>query len=63
MHGGRDYTSEFGVRQKGRGPYAAQIAARFRLAVKRLGLNADREPLRTDFFVPPALKGQQLSLL
>ncbi len=63
MRGGRDYTSEFGVRQKGRGPYAAQIAARFRLAVKRLGLNADREPLRTDLFVRPVLKGKQLSLL
>ncbi len=57
MHGGRDYTSEFGVRQKGRGPYAAQIAARFRLAVKRLGLNADREPLRTDLFVRPPAQG------
>ena len=26
MHGGRDYTSEFGVRQRGTGPYAEQIA-------------------------------------
>ncbi len=30
MHGGRDYTSEFGVRQRGTGPYAEQIGMRFR---------------------------------
>jgi DNA repair photolyase len=62
MHGGRDYTSEFGVRQRGTGPYAEQIGLRFRLAVKRLGLNEDRAPLRTDLFQPPVLKGQQLQL-
>ena len=38
MHGGRDYTSEFGVRQRGTGPYAEQIGMRFRLALKRLRL-------------------------
>ncbi len=32
MHGGRDYRAEFGLRQKGSGPYAEQIALRFRLA-------------------------------
>jgi DNA repair photolyase len=32
MHGGEDYVAEFKVRQKGRGPYADQIALRFRLA-------------------------------
>ncbi len=42
MHGGRDYTSEFGVRQRGTGPYAEQIGMRFRLAIKRLGFNEDR---------------------
>ena len=26
MHGGKDYTPEWGVRQRGRGPYAEQIA-------------------------------------
>ena len=62
MHGGRDYTSEFGVRQRGTGPYAEQIGLRFRLAVKRLGLNEDRAPLRTDLFQPPVLKGQQMQL-
>ena len=62
MHGGRDYTAEFGVRQRGTGPYAEQIGLRFRLAVKRLGLNEDRTPLRTDLFQPPVLKGQQMNL-
>jgi DNA repair photolyase len=63
MHGGRDYTAEFGLRQRGQGPYATQIAARFRLAVKRLGLNRPRPPLRTDLFERPVLEGGQLSLL
>ena len=62
MHGGRDYTSEFGIRQRGSGPYAEQIGMRFRLAVKRLGLNADRSELRTDLFRRPVLQGQQMAL-
>jgi DNA repair photolyase len=60
MHGGRDYNSDWGVRQRGTGPYAEQIGARFRLAKKRLGFKQDREPLRTDLFVPPVLAGQQM---
>ncbi len=63
MHGGRDYVAEFGVRQRGRGPYADQIAQRFRLAVKRLGLNERRQSLRTDLFEPPVPSGVQLRLL
>ena len=62
MHGGRDYNSEFGVRQRGTGPYAEQIGVRFRLAKKRLGFREDREPLRTDLFVAPVLAGQQMRL-
>ena len=62
MHGGRDYTAEFGIRQRGTGPYAEQIGLRFRLAAKRLGFNEDRAPLRTDLFQPPVLKGQQIEL-
>ncbi len=63
MHGGRDYAAQFGSRQKGSGPYAQQIALRFRLALQRLGLNRERRPLRTDLFRPPGAAGQQLSLL
>lgn len=63
MHGGKDYVAEFGLRQRGSGPYAAQIANRFRLALKRLSLNERRLPLRTDLFVPPVPMGGQMSLL
>lgn len=62
MHGGRDYVSDFGVRQRGRGPYADQIAQRFRLACKRLGLNRERRRVRNDLFRHPVLAGQQMRL-
>ncbi len=63
MRGGKDYDARWHVRQKGTGPYAALIAQRFQLALKRLGLNQRRERLRTDLFNPPVLPGQQLRLL
>lgn len=63
MHGGEDYRAEFSLRQKGSGPYADQIALRFRLALKRLGLNTRRQSLRTDLFRAPVAKGGQMSLL
>ncbi|HEX5957161.1 MAG TPA: PA0069 family radical SAM protein [Hyphomicrobiaceae bacterium] len=63
MHGGRDYVATFGHRQRGSGPYAEQIAARFRLAARRLGLNERRLSLRIDLFRRPVPKGGQLSLL
>ena len=63
MHDGRDYRSEFGLRQKGSGPYAAQVAMRFRLALKRLGLNECRERLRTELFRSQATTSGQLSLI
>lgn len=62
MHGGKDYVADFGLRQRGRGPYADQIAKRFRLALKRLGLNVDRHVLRCDLFQAPVLAGQQMRL-
>ncbi|MGD9669130.1 MAG: PA0069 family radical SAM protein [Hyphomicrobiaceae bacterium] len=63
MHGGRDYVSEFGLRQTGSGPYALQIASRFRLAKQRLRLSGKRLALRTDLFRRPVLPGGQLGLL
>lgn len=63
MHGGRDYVSAFGHRQRGSGPYADQIASRFRLALRRLGLNQRSLKLRTDLFAPPVRAGTQLKLL
>ena len=62
MRGGKDYDSEFGLRMRGTGPYAEQIGARFRLALKRLGFNEDRAELRTDLFKRPVLQGQQMPL-
>ncbi len=63
MHGGRDYVPAFGLRQRGSGPYADQIALRFRLARKRLGMTGERAALRTDLFKKPVLPGSQLPLL
>lgn len=62
MHGGRDYVAAFGQRQRGQGPYAAQIAARFALALKRLGLNQRRLKLRSDLFIRPVPPGGQMAL-
>ncbi len=62
MHGGKDYIAQFGHRQRGSGPYADQIAARFRLARQRLGLAVERLKLRTDLFMPPVQSGEQLPL-
>ncbi len=36
--GGQDYDNRFGIRQRGRGPYAAMIRQRFRKGCKRYGL-------------------------
>jgi DNA repair photolyase len=57
------YVDAFGERQKGNGPYAELLAARFRLAVKRYGLERRDWQHRTDLFRVPPRKGDQLSLL
>jgi len=46
--GGRDYDSRFGVRQRGRGPYADMLNSRFRAAAGRFGLARDRYQQRLD---------------
>lgn len=63
MRDGKDYDSEWGKRMKGSGPYAWQIGRRFEIAARRLGLNAERSPLRTDLFIQPRKEGEQLVLL
>ena len=60
--GGRDYTANFGERQRGDGPYADLIAQRFRMTVKRLGYNEKRLPVRCDLFRPPPRDDRQGSL-
>jgi DNA repair photolyase len=63
MRDGKDYDSEWGVRQRGKGPYAWMIGRRFELTAKRLGLNTERRKLRTDLFKRPVPIGGQLALL
>ena len=48
---------------KGSGPYAWQIGRRFEIAARKLGLNMEKRPLRTDLFVAPERAGKQLMLL
>lgn len=62
MRGGKDYDARWGERMRGRGPYADQIAKRFSLAAKRLGLNLRRKKLNTQDFVQPQKGGVQLDL-
>ena len=49
----------------GTGVYAGLIAQRFRLAIRRHGLNAKRQPMDLTLFRPPPRPGEaeQLSLL
>ena len=61
-HGGADYRPRFGERMKGDGVYAALIAQRFKVACERLGLNRERQKLRTDLFKVPPKAGDQMSL-
>jgi DNA repair photolyase len=62
LHGGRDYESEWGKRMRGEGIWADLLARRFQVAARRLGLDAEQPPLRTDLFAAPFAKGAQLGL-
>ena len=55
LHGGREYDSAFGTRQRGSGPLAEIIAQRFRVATRRLGLDAPSPPLDATGFRPPPI--------
>ncbi len=61
--GGRLSDSRFGLRQRGEGPYAAQIAALFDVAARKHGLDGRLPPLDTGHFRRPARAGDQLRLL
>lgn len=56
-YGGRLYDSSFGVRGKGRGPYADQLRALFRSVSTKLGF-ADPPELNADAFRAPEPPGQ-----
>ena len=61
LRGGELYDSRWGTRQRGLGPFAALLKARFQKARRRYGL--EREvALRCDKFVPPRLDERQIEL-
>jgi DNA repair photolyase len=61
-HNGAVYQSQFGLRQRGSGPYAQLIAQRFRMALRRNHLQAPRFDLDTTLFRKPPTAGDQLPL-
>lgn len=57
--GGKDYDPDWAQRMKGTGPVADLIAARFKAAIRRYGLDAPRTPLDvTQFRVPADMRPQ-----
>lgn len=62
MRGGKDYDARWHERMRGDGPYAAMIARRFALALKRLGYLKRQLRLRTDLFQGAPPPAEQLSL-
>ncbi|HSE78850.1 MAG TPA: PA0069 family radical SAM protein [Alphaproteobacteria bacterium] len=61
--GGRLNDPNFGSRMRGTGHYAELLAARFKLACKRLGLNRNDWLLDETQFKPPPAAGDQLVLV
>jgi DNA repair photolyase len=61
LRGGALYESTFGSRQRGFGPFAALLQARFEKARRRFELTREIE-LATDQFVPPRSSRPQLDL-
>jgi DNA repair photolyase len=60
--GSKDYDADWSQRMKGTGPVAELIAARFKAATKRHGLDAPRIPLDETQFRVPADARPQLEL-
>ncbi len=60
--GGKDYDADWSQRMKGTGPVAELIAARFKAAVKRYGLDGPRHDLDVTKFRVPADARPQLDL-
>lgn len=56
--GGKLYQSAFGTRMRGTGPIAELLSQRFRVALRRSGLQQERTmELRQDLFRPPSRQG------
>ena len=62
IHGGKDYDPDWGKRLRGEGVFAKLTARRFEVSARRLGLDSELPPLRTDLFKLPPRPGDQLSL-
>jgi len=60
--GGKDYDADWSQRMKGTGPVAELIAARFKAAVKRYGLDGPRHDLDVTKFGVPADARPQMEL-
>lgn len=54
MRGGRDNDPDFGTRMRGQGPWAELIRTRFRIALKRAGINRHAWKLSVEGFRAPA---------
>lgn len=61
-HEGKTYRSEFGVRQRGQGPFADLLASRFELCSRKLGMSPDRHRLTTRNFVRDPGATRQMGL-
>jgi DNA repair photolyase len=62
MRGGLDYDPQWAKRMKGEGPVAELIAARFKAARRRLGLERERAPMDLGLFRVPPKSGDQIDL-
>ena len=60
MRGGKDYDADWGTRMRGEGPIAELIAARFKAAKKRYGLERERTSLDVSRFRIPPQAGDQM---
>jgi DNA repair photolyase len=60
--GGKDYDNRFGIRQRGRGPYASMINQRFITTCKRNGLNSGRNRVQLDCTQFRRPSGRQMTL-
>ncbi|SLN17034.1 Radical SAM superfamily protein [Roseovarius albus] len=62
MHGGREYSAQWGKRMRGEGPYADLVARRFERITHQLELRRHMIPLDCDQFAPPMAQGAQMNL-
>lgn len=58
VHGGKLYKADFGVRRRGEGQIADQVAQVFDVFTRKYGLNRDVRPMRRDLFRRPCTRGQ-----